>query len=105
MFHKLEVPVLGVIENMSFFVCPSCGTRHEIFASGGAEAKAAEWGLPFLGALPIHPEVRAAGDAGRPVLVDAPRSPAAEAFRTAARRMAAQLSIQSRTGAAVAVPS
>jgi len=102
MFKKLEVPILGMVENMSYFVCPSCSERHEIFSHGGAQASAAAWGLPFLGAIPIHPGVRAAGDSGQPVVVAAPDSPEAQEFRAVARQLAAQLSIQARTGAAVA---
>jgi ATP-binding protein involved in chromosome partitioning len=98
MFQKLEVPVLGMIENMSYFTCPSCDARHEIFSSGGAEAKAHALGLPFLGAIPIHPSVRQAGDAGAPVLVTAPGSPEAESFRAVARQVAARLSIQAEGG-------
>ena len=94
MFQKLEVPVLGMVENMSYFVCPSCDARHEIFSHGGARQKAEAMGLPFLGAIPIHPSVRQAGDAGTPVLVTAPDSPEAEAFRALARQVAARLSIQ-----------
>jgi ATP-binding protein involved in chromosome partitioning len=94
MFDKLEVPILGMVENMSYFVCPSCDARHEIFSSGGARQKAEAMGLPFLGAIPIHPSVRQAGDAGTPVLVTAPGSPEAEAFRSLARQVAARLSIQ-----------
>jgi ATP-binding protein involved in chromosome partitioning len=94
MFVKLEVPVLGMVENMSYFVCPSCDARHEIFSHGGARRKAEAMGLPFLGAIPIHPSVRQAGDAGTPVLVTAPDSPEAEAFRALARQVAARLSIQ-----------
>jgi ATP-binding protein involved in chromosome partitioning len=99
MFKKLEVPVLGVIENMSYFTCPSCDARHEIFSSGGAEAKARALGLPFLGAIPIHPSVRQAGDAGVPVLVTDPSSTEAEAFRSVARQVASRLSIQAEGGA------
>jgi ATP-binding protein involved in chromosome partitioning len=79
---------------MSYFVCPSCDARHEIFSHGGARQKAEAMGLPFLGAIPIHPSVRQAGDAGTPVLVTAPDSPEAEAFRALARQVAARLSIQ-----------
>ena len=99
MFHKLEVPVLGMVENMSYFTCPSCDARHEIFSSGGAREKAEALGLPFLGAIPIHPSVRQAGDAGTPVLVSDPASPEAEAFRSVARQVAARLSIQAEGGA------
>ena len=69
MFSKLQVPVLGVIENMSYFICPGCGQRHEIFASGTAEQRFLAMGLPFLGAIPLHPAVRAGGDEGRPVVL------------------------------------
>jgi ATP-binding protein involved in chromosome partitioning len=102
MFQKLEVPILGMVENMSYFTCPSCDARHEIFAHGGAEAKAHALGLPFLGAIPIHPSVRQAGDAGSPVLVTAPASAEAEAFRAVARQVAARLSIQAADGTPVA---
>ncbi len=101
MFQKLEVPILGMVENMSYFVCPSCDARHEIFAHGGAEQKAAAMGLPFLGAIPIHPSVRQAGDAGTPVLVTAPGSAEASVFRSIARQVAARLSIQAADGAPV----
>jgi ATP-binding protein involved in chromosome partitioning len=94
MFLKLEVPILGIVENMSYFVCPSCDARHEIFAHGGARLKAGVLEIPFLGAIPIHPSVRQAGDSGAPVLVTAPDSPEAEAFRAIARQLAARLSIQ-----------
>ena len=105
MFQKLDVPILGMVENMSYFTCPSCDARHEIFAHGGAEQKAHALGLPFLGAIPIHPSVRQAGDAGAPVLVTAPASAEAEAFRSVARQVAARLSIQAADGVPVAAGS
>ena len=98
MFRKLDVPVLGMVENMSYFICPSCDARHEIFSTGGAAKKAEALGLPFLGAIPIHPSVRQAGDEGAPVLVTAPQSAEAEAFRAVARQVAARLSIQAEGG-------
>jgi ATP-binding protein involved in chromosome partitioning len=98
MFQKLEVPILGMVENMSYFVCSSCDARHEIFAHGGAEAKASALGLPFLGAVPLLPNVRQAGDEGTPILVSAPLSAEAEAFRAIARQVAARLSIQAADG-------
>src|SRR3989337_978658 len=70
MFNKLNVPVLGVIENMSFFLCPHCGERTDIFSHGGGEAAAKKLGVPFLGEVPIDLKIRAGGDAGRPILVD-----------------------------------
>jgi len=94
MFAKLEVPVLGVIENMSYFVCPSCNERHEIFSSGDAERRAAELGLPFLGAIPLHPEVRRGGDQGRPVVLGKPDSEYARLLREVAGRLAQRVSIQ-----------
>ena len=94
MFRKLDVPVLGLVENMSYFVCPSCSSRHEIFAHGGARRMADELDIPFLGEIPIHPAVRAAGDEGVPVSVTRPDSPEAQAFTAVARQLAARLSIE-----------
>jgi ATP-binding protein involved in chromosome partitioning len=94
MFAKLDVPVLGVIENMSGFVCPGCGQRHDIFSAGDAERRAAEMGLPFLGAIPLHPDVRRAGDSGRPIVEERPDSPEARAFAELAGRLAQRVSIQ-----------
>lgn len=94
MFNKLQVPVLGFIENMSYFMCGSCGTRHEIFSSGEAESRALSMGLPFLGRIPIDSDVRELGDAGRPIVLDRPESDAARAFREIAGRLAQRMSIQ-----------
>ncbi|MGH7725195.1 MAG: Mrp/NBP35 family ATP-binding protein [Candidatus Eiseniibacteriota bacterium] len=94
MFRKTEVPILGMVENMSYFICPSCDARHEIFSHGGARAEAEALGIPFLGEIPLHPGVREAGDGGAPVLVTQPQSAQAEAFRSVARQLAARLSIQ-----------
>jgi ATP-binding protein involved in chromosome partitioning len=93
MFDKLQVPVLGVIENMSYFVCPSCSTRHEIFASGAAEQRALAMGLPFLGAIPLHPQVRQGGDEGRPVVATEADSPYGRALATIAGELARRVSI------------
>jgi len=94
MFEKTEVPILGLVENMSWFTCPNCDARHEIFAHGGAEAYAAEKGIAFLGAIPLHPGVRDGGDRGAPIVRSAPNSQEAAAFRAAARQLAARVSIQ-----------
>jgi ATP-binding protein involved in chromosome partitioning len=91
MFAKVGVKILGVVENMSFFNCPHCGERTDLFGHGGAEAEAAKLHVPFLGAVPLLLDVRAAGDAGHPVVLSAPHSPAAEAFRAIAARVAAML--------------
>jgi ATP-binding protein involved in chromosome partitioning len=104
MFRKLNVPVLGVIENMSAFVCPHCGKPNDIFGAGTVEERARRWaemgpgpagepGLPFLGAIPIHPDVRAGGDQGRPVVIEHPDSDTSRALRGIAGRLAQQVSI------------
>jgi ATP-binding protein involved in chromosome partitioning len=94
MFAKLQVPVLGVIENMSYFLCPNCDTRHPIFNSGETATHAAELGLPFLGSIPLHPLVRAGGDQGRPAVLAEPDSEYARALREIAGRLAQRVSIQ-----------
>jgi ATP-binding protein involved in chromosome partitioning len=94
MFQKVNVPVLGIIENMSYFICSHCHERTEIFSHGGGKLAAEKLGVPFLGEIPIDPEVRVGGDSGLPVLVSHPDSPTAEAFRKIARAIAAQISIQ-----------
>jgi ATP-binding protein involved in chromosome partitioning len=104
MFEKLSVPVLGMIENMSFFTCGTCGTRHDIFSSGDAEARALALGLPFLGALPLDPAVRKGGDTGAPIVVTEPASPAAVAFRAIAGELARRVSIAT-LGASVGSPA
>ncbi len=93
MFKKLNVPVLGIVENMSTFVCPHCQNPTDLFGHGGAQAAAARYGVPFLGEIPLHLRIREGGDAGRPVVVDAPGSPQAEAFMQVARNLAAQVSV------------
>jgi ATP-binding protein involved in chromosome partitioning len=94
MFRQLNIPVLGVIENMSFFVCGHCGERTEIFGHGGGESIARDMGIPFLGSVPIDTRVREGGDDGRPIVVAAPEAPAAKAFSEVAGKVAAQISIQ-----------
>jgi len=86
MFKKVDVPVLGIIENMSYFICPKCGERSEIFGHGGAEREAEKLGVPFLGSIPLHMEIRARSDSGQPVVVANPDSPHAQAFREIASR-------------------
>jgi ATP-binding protein involved in chromosome partitioning len=81
MFRKVDVPVLGIVENMSYFCCPNCGHRTEIFAHGGARACAAKYGVDFLAEIPLDLEVRQTSDDGRPIVVSEPRHPIAEAYR------------------------
>ena len=72
MFRRVDVPILGIVENMSYFVCPSCGTRSDIFGTGGAREEARRLGVPFLGEVPLHIEIRETSDSGRPVVVSDP---------------------------------
>jgi ATP-binding protein involved in chromosome partitioning len=91
MFEQVKVPILGVVENMSYYSCPSCGHRDEIFAHGGGRRAAAKYEVPFLGEVPIVPAIRAAGDGGVPIVASAPDSAPAQAFRAVARAAAARL--------------
>ena len=86
MFRKVGVPVLGIVENMSYFICPSCGERADIFGHGGAEAEAERLGVPFLGAVPLDMEIRARSDSGEPITATEPDSPHAKTFREVAAR-------------------
>ncbi|PYQ17021.1 MAG: chromosome partitioning protein [Acidobacteria bacterium] len=94
MFRQLNIPVLGAIENMSYFVCGHCQERTEIFGHGGGAKMAEDLGIPFLGEVPIDTRVRSGGDEGAPIVVAAPEAPAAQAFIDLAGRVAAQVSIQ-----------
>jgi ATP-binding protein involved in chromosome partitioning len=100
MFKKLNAPMLGVIENMSAYVCPHCGRSDEVFGSGGARRIAEQLGIPFLGQIPLATPVRESGDAGRPIVLSRPESPAAKAFTAAAEKLAAQVSIRAMAGEA-----
>jgi ATP-binding protein involved in chromosome partitioning len=94
MFRQLNIPVLGVIENMSSFECPHCHEKTEIFGRGGGQKMATDLMIPFLGAVPIDTRVREGGDEGQPIVVAAPDAPAARAFTELAGKVAAQVSIQ-----------
>ncbi len=98
MFTKLNVPILGIIENMSAYVCPHCGKRDEIFGTGGARKIAERLGLPFLGEIPLATPIRETSDAGRPIVLSQPDSPSAKAFIHAAEQLAAQISIRAMQG-------
>jgi ATP-binding protein involved in chromosome partitioning len=95
MYKKLNIPPLGIIENMSYFVCPNCSQESDIFGRGGGEAMAKELGVPFIGRLPIYQPIREGSDVGVPLMISEPDSPAARAFMSAAERTAAQVSIAS----------
>src|SRR4051812_45606313 len=94
MFEQVNVPVLGVIENMSFFIAPDTGNKYEIFGSGGGQKLADEYVLNFLGQVPLGMEVREGGDRGTPVVVSFPDSPQAAAFNKVAEEVARQVSIE-----------
>jgi ATP-binding protein involved in chromosome partitioning len=91
MFKKVEIPILGVVENMSYYVCPACGHHDEIFARGGGQLLAKEMSAPFLGEVPIDSKVRHGGDSGRPVVVAAPESEHAKLFMQLAARVAGEI--------------
>jgi len=92
MFEKLSVPIVGVIENMSYFVCPHCDGRTEIFGHGGGERISERYGIPLLGRIPLDVRIRTAGDEGHPIVLGEPDSPLAAAFRSAAEQTAASIS-------------
>mgnify|MGYP002623205769 CR=1 FL=1 len=92
MFRKVDVPVLGIIENMSMFVCPNCGHESHIFSHGGAEREAERLGVEFLGGLPLDIEIRETSDSGRPIVVSNPDSPHAQAYVRIAQRVWDKLS-------------
>ena len=96
MFRKVDVPILGIVENMSHFVCPDCGGAHAIFGQGGAEAEAARLGVPFLGAVPLTMDLRAASDAGQPITARDPDGPLGRIYRDIARAMLAGLQSEKR---------
>jgi ATP-binding protein involved in chromosome partitioning len=91
MFQDVKTTVLGIVENMSWFTCPTCGTRTPIFGEGGGERVARQYDVPLLGQIPIEPAVREGGDAGVPIVVGAPESESARAFVHLAERVTARL--------------
>jgi ATP-binding protein involved in chromosome partitioning len=91
MFNKVDIPVLGIVENMSYFLCPHCGERSDIFAHGGARQEAEKLGVPFLGEIPLTMSIREHSDAGRPVVVAEPESAHAKAYRAIAAKVKAGL--------------
>jgi len=96
MFRKTEVPVLGIVENMSVFVCPHCGEESHIFGHGGARATAAQLNVPFLGEIPLVPSIRETSDAGTPIVALQPDSREAQAFLALATQVAEKISVSRR---------
>jgi ATP-binding protein involved in chromosome partitioning len=96
MFRRVNVPVLGIVENMSTFICPHCGERSDIFGHGGARAEADRLGVPFLGEVPLHMDIREKSDSGQPVVATVPDGPHAKAYREIAARVRDGLQVASR---------
>ena len=96
MFRKVDVPILGIVENMAHFICPDCGSQHAIFGDGGARAEAARLGVPFLGAVPLTMELRAASDAGQPITACDPDGVLGAIYQQIARSILTGLSPERR---------
>ena len=95
MFDKVMIPIVGLVENMSYFICDGCNKEHDIFARGGARQAAERFQIPFLGEIPITPALRQGGDEGVPILIRDPNSPVSKSFLEIAAKLAGQLSIAS----------
>lgn len=93
MFHEVKVPILGIVENMSYFVCPHCGEKTEIFSHGGGEKTSERYNVPLLGKIPIDPAIREGGDSGKPIIVANPSSPQSIAFMKIAEQVASRISV------------
>ncbi|MEX2200849.1 MAG: P-loop NTPase, partial [Dongiaceae bacterium] len=103
MFRKVDVPVFGIVENMSYFVCPHCGGRSDIFSHGGARDEAKRLNTDFLGEVPLHIDIRETSDAGQPIVVSRPESEHAKVYRQIAERVWAKAEA-SLAGAAARTP-
>lgn len=101
MFRRVDVPVMGIVENMSYFLCPSCGDRADIFGTGGAQDEAARLGVPFLGQVPLEMEIRKTSDNGTPIVASAPDSAHALIYKQIAAQIAAQLEEETSSGPAI----
>jgi len=98
MFQQVHIPVIGIVENMSYFVCPNCSERHAIFGEGGGQELARRFDGNLLGQVPISISIREGGDIGIPIVVGAPDSPQALAFKEIAENVATQLSVNALKG-------
>jgi ATP-binding protein involved in chromosome partitioning len=103
MFRKVNVPVLGIVENMSHFICPDCGGRHEVFGHGGARAEAAAIGAPFLGEVPLEMEIRATSDEGNPIVISQPDGPHAQHYLAIAEKVLSGLGAGQRPAPQIVV--
>jgi ATP-binding protein involved in chromosome partitioning len=91
MFRQVKVEILGIVENMSFFICPHCHNEIDIFSTGGGERTAAQFGVPFLGKIELDPDIRKGGDSGRPVVLEGDASPHAQSFFAFAKQVVARV--------------
>ena len=103
MFRKVNVPLLGIVENMSHFLCPDCGSRHDVFGNGGAKAEAATIGVPFLGEVPLEMEIRATSDAGQPIVASQPDGPHAQHYLSIAEGVLAGLNMAQRAAPKIVI--
>lgn len=103
MFHRVEVPILGLVENMAYFICPDNGKKYNIFGSGGGERLAMEMEVPFLGRIPIDPRIVVGGDTGNPIVLTSPDCEAAQSFNEIAQAVAQQVSIANANATALPV--
>ena len=103
MFRKVEVPILGIIENMSYFICPNCGSRHDVFSTGGAEKEAAKLNVAFLGAIPLNMTIRQTSDAGGPIVATQPKNPHSKAYSSIAKKIWETLESQDVGGPAIII--
>ncbi|NIA68564.1 iron-sulfur cluster carrier protein ApbC [Pelagibius litoralis] len=104
MFRKVDVPVLGIVENMSMFICPNCGHESHIFSHGGAKREAEKLGMEFLGEVPLDIEIRETSDEGRPIVVSNPDAPLAQAYCAIAQRVWDKVALQIEAGGARQAP-
>jgi ATP-binding protein involved in chromosome partitioning len=103
MFKRVNVPVLGLVENMSYFMCPECGTRSDIFGHGGARHEAERLGVPFLGEVPLHMAIREKSDAGLPVVASEPDGPHAAVYREIAAKVRGELAGSTRAAPKIVI--
>jgi len=94
MFKQLEVPILGIVENMSYYICPHCNSQDYIFGQGGGSRAAEQLGIPFLGEVPLDLAIRTQSDIGKPIVIAQPDAPSARTLRSIAEKVAAQVSIR-----------
>ena len=103
MFRKVDVPILGIIENMSYFICPDCGSRHDVFSTGGAEKEASKLDVAFLGGIPLDMTIRQTSDAGEPIVATQPENPHSKAYSSIAQKISDSLESQNAEGPAIII--